>query len=129
MREMFNTDRILFSPEFLRESKVLNDNLYPSRIIVGCDDSARNSAERFARLLKEGAEKNVQYRLIEIRKLASDYSGFYEFVRGNIAYKKLVFSLFERYHFDVVVNLAAQAGVRYSITNPDVYIESNIIGL
>lgn len=61
VREEFNTDRILFSPEFLRESKALYDNLYPSRIIVGCDDSCRESAQTFAKILKEGAEKeNVE---------------------------------------------------------------------
>ena len=52
----------------------------------------------------------------------------YTFVRGSIADRDLVNRLFEKYHFDIVVNLAAQAGVRYSIENPDVYIESNIIG-
>ena len=52
----------------------------------------------------------------------------YKFVRGSIADKALVDKLFEEYKFDIVVNLAAQAGVRYSIENPDVYIESNIIG-
>ena len=52
----------------------------------------------------------------------------YEFVRGSIADKALVDRLFEEHKFDIVVNLAAQAGVRYSIENPDVYIESNIIG-
>ena len=57
VREKFNTDRILFSPEFLRESKALYDNLYPSRIIVGSDTCTRPAAEQFAGLLVEGAEK------------------------------------------------------------------------
>lgn len=50
------------------------------------------------------------------------------FIKGNIADKKVVDSVFEKYKPEIVINLAAQAGVRYSITNPDVYIESNIIG-
>jgi UDPglucose 6-dehydrogenase len=57
VRAKYNTDRILFSPEFLRESKALYDNLYPSRIIVGCDDSSREKAAAFANLLVEGASK------------------------------------------------------------------------
>ena len=52
----------------------------------------------------------------------------YTFVKGSIADKSLIDKLFAEHHFDIVVNLAAQAGVRYSIENPDVYIESNIIG-
>ena len=52
----------------------------------------------------------------------------YQFVRGSIADKELVNELFSANKFDIVVNLAAQAGVRYSIENPDAYIESNIIG-
>ncbi len=70
-----------------------------------------------------------EYRLKEIEKLAAEKSSCeWIFVKGNIADRALIDECFEKYGFDVVVNLAAQAGVRYSITNPDVYIESNIIG-
>lgn len=70
-----------------------------------------------------------EYRLKQIENLASEYpDSSWRFVKGSIADKELVDSLFEEYHPAVVVNLAAQAGVRYSITNPDVYIQSNLIG-
>ena len=90
-----------------------------------------------------------KYRLAEIEKLAlekgfvveenpgsfreccekaSDACGSWTFIKGNLADKALIDRLFAKYDFDVVVNLAAQAGVRYSIDHPDAYIESNIIG-
>ena len=92
-----------------------------------------------------------EYRLEQIAKLASEVhepavlealrpfdsaqglqtqrlGNRWTFVKGDLTDKNLVDSLFEQYHFDIVVNLAAQAGVRYSIENPDAYIESNVIG-
>lgn len=68
---------------------------------------------------------NIKYgRLAEIEALNRDWT----FVKASIADKSIVNDLFAKHHFAVVVNLAAQAGVRYSITNPDAYIESNLIG-
>ena len=69
-----------------------------------------------------------EWRRQQIEKAAVSSPVKHLFVKGSIGDKKLVDELFEKYHFDVVVNLAAQAGVRYSIDHPDVYIESNIIG-
>lgn len=70
-----------------------------------------------------------EYRLQEIEKLAVEKTeSNWVFIKGSIADKGLIEECFVKYSFDVVVNLAAQAGVRYSITNPDVYIESNLIG-
>ena len=68
------------------------------------------------------------YRLSVILREAEKSSCEWHFVRGDIADKALIDSLFEQYRPQVVVNLAAQAGVRYSITNPDAYIQSNLIG-
>ena len=68
-----------------------------------------------------------EYRVDELNKhVPEDIT--WEFVKGDIADKDLIDGLFAKYQFDVVVNLAAQAGVRYSIENPDAYIQSNMIG-
>ncbi len=70
-----------------------------------------------------------EYRLKEIEKSVAEHSDCsWQFVKGNIADKELIDRLFIGFQPDVVLNLAAQAGVRYSITNPEAYIESNIIG-
>lgn len=70
-----------------------------------------------------------EYRLQQIEKLVEQHpESSWKFIKGSIADKVLVEQIFQEYKPAVVVNLAAQAGVRYSITNPDVYIESNLIG-
>lgn len=69
-----------------------------------------------------------EYRLGEINKLAQEKQCKWTFIKGNLADKALINEIFNTYNPQVVVNLAAQAGVRYSITNPDAYIESNLIG-
>ena len=69
-----------------------------------------------------------EYRLALNEQAAAEGQCKYHFVRGNIADKALIDQLFREYKPDIVVNLAAQAGVRYSIDHPDVYIESNIVG-
>ena len=90
----------------------------PSIHIVGLD----NMNEYYDVAIKE-------YRLAEIEKLIKENTeSSWTFIKGNLADKTLIDELFSKYFFDVVVNLAAQAGVRYSITNPQAYIESNLIG-
>lgn len=70
-----------------------------------------------------------EYRLQQIEQCAKEHpESKYTFVKGNLADKALIDSIFQQHGFDIVVNLAAQAGVRYSITNPGAYIESNLIG-
>lgn len=88
-------------------------NEFPDIKIVGIDS------------VTDYYDVNIKYgRLAEIEALNRDWT----FVKANIADKDIVNDLFAEHHFAVVVNLAAQAGVRYSITNPDAYIESNLIG-
>ena len=84
----------------------------PSATVIGID----NMNAYYDVALKE-------FRLNELAKYPT-----FTFVKGNIADKELITELFEKYKPSVVVNLAAQAGVRYSITNPDAYIESNLLG-
>lgn len=84
----------------------------PSSTVIGID----NLNDYYDVTLKE-------YRLKELEKYPS-----FLFIKGNIADKPLMFEIFEKYRPAVAVNLAAQAGVRYSITNPDAYVESNLIG-
>ena len=69
---------------------------------------------------------DVSLKEFRLKELTS-YPNF-TFVKGNIADKALITETFEKYQPSVVVNLAAQAGVRYSITNPDAYVESNLVG-
>lgn len=70
-----------------------------------------------------------EYRLEQIRSMASSYpESTWTFIKGSISDRELVGKVFEEHRPSIVVNLAAQAGVRYSITNPDAYIESNLIG-
>lgn len=99
---------------------------YPDIRIVGLDN------------ITDYYDVNLKYyRLREISRIAgtevdsvtdSFDAGRFTFVKGSIADKTLVDALFDRFGFNVVVNLAAQAGVRYSIDHPDIYIESNLIG-
>jgi nucleoside-diphosphate-sugar epimerase len=90
---------------------------YNNITIVGID----NMNEYYDVSIKE-------WRLTQIEETVSHSDFTWTFVRGSIADKELVNQLFNQYEPSIVVNLAAQAGVRYSITNPDVYIESNLIG-
>lgn len=85
----------------------------PSAHIVGID----NMNDYYDPNLKK-------FRLSQIEQL----SGNWTFIKGDIANRVLLDELFAKYNFDIVINLAAQAGVRYSITNPDAYIQSNLIG-
>lgn len=96
--------------------KLIKDKL--GSTIIGLD----NMNEYYDVRLKE-------YRLEQINTLQSSNPAIkYHFIKGNLADKELISQVFETYRPDIVVNLAAQAGVRYSITHPDAYIESNLVG-
>ena len=96
--------------------KLIKDKL--GSTIIGLD----NMNEYYDVRLKE-------YRLEQINTLQSSNPAIkYHFIKGNLADNELISQVFETYRPDIVVNLAAQAGVRYSITHPDAYIESNLVG-
>ena len=90
---------------------------YSSCTVIGLD----NVNDYYDPALKE-------YRLTLNEQAAAEGQCTYQFIKGNIADKALIDQIFREYKPDIVVNLAAQAGVRYSIDHPDVYIESNIVG-
>lgn len=72
---------------------------------------------------------NLFWKCFEIEQLTESYPTFsWKFVKDSIADSDAITDIFQKYNPDIIVNLAAQAGVRYSITNPDVYVESNLIG-
>mgnify|MGYP004554086829 CR=1 FL=1 len=96
--------------------KALIENRKPE-LIIGLD----NLNDYYDVSIKE-------FRLKEIQKEAENSECGWKFIKGNIANKETVEKIFSEFNPEIVINLAAQAGVRYSITNPDVYIESNIIG-
>ncbi len=109
-------------------------------LITGC--AGFIGAGLAQKLMKNGAKRVIgidnmndyydvslkEHRLDQIEKVARETGAQWTFIRGSIADKSLIDQIFETYKPAVVVNLAAQAGVRYSITNPDAYIESNLIG-
>ena len=97
----------------------LLDSAEPLRI-VGLD----NMNSYYDPSLKEYRLRQIELKANSQQPIVNSWT----FVKGSIADKALVDSLFAQYRFDIVVNLAAQAGVRYSIENPDAYIESNVIG-
>lgn len=97
-------------------TKLLN-KVYSVRII-GID----NMNDYYDVSIKEHRLQNIE------KQVKRNKNSSWEFIRGSIADRELIEQIFEGYKPDIVVNLAAQAGVRYSITNPDVYVESNIIG-
>ena len=90
--------------------RILSDE--PDTRVIGLD----NMNDYYDVRIKEA-------RLAELQQFAN-----YTFIKGNLADKELITSIFQQYHPEIVVNLGAQAGVRYSITNPDAYMESNVIG-
>ena len=95
------------------------------RLLKECTDSTIIGIDNFTDYYDV---KLKEYRCEELLKVAEKSSSKWILIRGSIAKKSIVEDVFNNYHPLIVVNLAAQAGVRYSIENPEIYIESNIIG-
>lgn len=98
-----------------------------ARLLEECDDATIVGVDNMNAYYDVSLKK---HRLQRIEALATNHqtTNKWHFIEGNIADKALIDRIFATYKFDIVVNLAAQAGVRYSITNPDANIESNIVG-
>lgn len=106
MKKILVTGSVGFIGAFLTQKLLINN------IVIGLD----NLNDYYDPELKEE----------RLKLLAKNNN--YKFIQGDISDKRFIMNLFEEHQFDIVINLAAQAGVRYSIENPDVYIQSNIIG-
>ncbi len=122
------------------EKTLYNKSTNPPLLLTGCAGFIGSVLTQ--KLMQSGAKRIIgidnlndyydvslkEYRLAEIEKVAREIGADWTFIKGNIADKALMEEVFSTYKPSIVVNLAAQAGVRYSITNPDAYIESNLIG-
>lgn len=98
-----------------------------ARLLEECDDATIVGVDNMNAYYDISLKK---HRLQRIESIVADEhtTNKWHFIEGSIADRELIERAFATYKFDIVVNLAAQAGVRYSITNPDAYIESNIVG-
>ncbi|MBO4465944.1 MAG: GDP-mannose 4,6-dehydratase [Bacteroidales bacterium] len=114
-------ERLLDDPVILRRD---SDEGSEPLSIVGVD----NLNDYYDPALKEYRLRKIEEKYAACHSERSEESVEYQFIKGDIADREFIEALFAEHKFDIVVNLAAQAGVRYSIENPDVYVESNVLG-
>ena len=114
-------ERLLDDPVILRRD---SDEGSEPLSIVGVD----NLNDYYDPALKEYRLRTIDEKYAACHSERSEESVKYEFIKGDIADREFIDALFAEHKFDIVVNLAAQAGVRYSIENPDAYVESNVLG-